>query len=175
MVISEKFRYKNIKIYGLSTAQANILKQTALIFGADCAVNRNVVTGKIETSDVILCGSYSQLQKIISKLKGQPFKLAMLAGEIQDFLNKPAGKTKIAGILNVTPDSFSDRRIIFKTGRCTKKVVSLITDCGSAAMASSGCSAIKMPNPMPKSAVKIAQMTSIATSHFLFLSSLLRV
>ena len=43
------------------------------------------------------------------------------------------------------------------------------------AMASSGCSAIKMPNPMPKSAVKIAQMTSIATSHFLFLSSLLRV
>ena len=82
-VISEKFRYKNIKIYGLSTAQANILKQTALIFGADCAVNRNVVTGKIETSDVILCGSYSQLQKIISKLKGQPFKLAMLAGDFE--------------------------------------------------------------------------------------------
>ena len=26
-VISEKFRYKNIKIYGLSTAQANILKR----------------------------------------------------------------------------------------------------------------------------------------------------
>ena len=113
-VISEKFRYKNIKIYGLSTAQANILKQTALIFGADCAVNKNVVTGKIETSDVILCGSYSQLQKIVSKLKRQPFKLAMLAGKIQDFLNKPAGKTKITGILNVTPDSFSDGGLYLK-------------------------------------------------------------
>ena len=117
-VISEKFRYKNIKIYGLSTAQANILKQTALIFGADCAVNRNVVTGKIETSDVILCGSYSQLQKIISKLKGQPFKLAMLAGEIQDFLNKPAGKT----------DSFSDGGLYLKPEDAQRKLISLIED-----------------------------------------------
>ena len=32
--ITEKFRHKNIKIYNLSLAQANILKQTALIFGA---------------------------------------------------------------------------------------------------------------------------------------------
>ena len=43
------------------------------------------------------------------------------------------------------------------------------------AMASSGYSAIKIPNPMPKSATKIAQITSIKTPHFLFLSSLLRV
>lgn len=127
-VISEKFRYKNIKIYGLSTAQANILKQTALIFGADCAVNRNVVTGKIETSDVILCGSYSQLQKIVSKLKRQPFKLAMLAGKIQDFLNKPAGKTKITGILNVTPDSFSDGGLYLKPEDAQRKLISLIED-----------------------------------------------
>ena len=52
----DKFRYKNIKIYNCSVAQANILKQTALIFGADCAVNRNVITGQIAQSDVILCG-----------------------------------------------------------------------------------------------------------------------
>ena len=43
------------------------------------------------------------------------------------------------------------------------------------AMASSGYSAIKIPNPMPKSATKIDKMTSMETPHFLFLSSLLRV
>ena len=43
------------------------------------------------------------------------------------------------------------------------------------AMAFSGCNAIKMPNPIPKSATKIEKMTSMETPHFLFLSSLLRV
>ena len=103
-----KFRYKNIKIFNLSVAQANILKQTALIFGADCAVNRNVITGNIAQSDVILCGSYSQLKKIASKLMSQPFKLAILGKNILNFLEPQVRKTKLVGILNVTPDSFSD-------------------------------------------------------------------
>lgn len=126
--ISDKFRYKNIKIYGLSIAQANILKQTALIFGADCAVNRDVVTGKADKSDVILCGSYSQLNKIAEKLKSQPFKLALLAGEILEFLGKHQGKTKLAGILNITPDSFSDGGLYFKPEDAQKKLISLIQD-----------------------------------------------
>ena len=63
-IAENKFRYANIKIFDLSIAQANILKQTALIFGADCAVNRNVITGNIKKSDAILCGSYRQLEKI---------------------------------------------------------------------------------------------------------------
>lgn len=103
-----KFRYKNIKVYGLSVAQANILKQTALIFGADCAVNRNVITGNIAKSDVILCGSYSQLNKIAQKLMSQPFRLAILGKNILKFLEPQNRKTKLVGILNVTPDSFSD-------------------------------------------------------------------
>ena len=103
-----KFRYRNIKIFNLSVAQANILKQTALIFGADCAVNRNVITGNITQSDAILCGSYSQLKKIANKLMAQPFKLAILGKKIQNFLEPQTRKTKLVGILNVTPDSFSD-------------------------------------------------------------------
>ena len=106
---ADKFRYKNIKIYSLNLAQANILKQTALIFGADCAVNREVITGKVEHSDVILCGSYSQLKKIAQKLQNQPFRLSKLGEDILSLLapHKQA-QTKLAGILNVTPDSFSD-------------------------------------------------------------------
>lgn len=126
--IAEKFRHKNIKIYNLSLAQANILKQTALIFGADCAINRNVITGNIEKSDVILCGSYSQLLKISEKLKSQPFKLAILAKEIEDFLKPSLRKTKIVGILNVTPDSFSDGGLYNEPQAAIKKLVELFED-----------------------------------------------
>ena len=50
-VACNKFEYKNLKIFSLSLPQANILKQTALSFGADCAVHRDVVTGKSEKTD----------------------------------------------------------------------------------------------------------------------------
>lgn len=126
--IAEKFRYKNIKIYNLSLAQANILKQIALIFGADCAINKNVITGKVEKSDVILCGSYSQLVKIAEKLKFQPFKLAILAKEIEEFLIPSARKTKIVGILNVTPDSFSDGGLYNEPYKAQQKLVELFED-----------------------------------------------
>ena len=52
-----KYKYKNIKIYSLSFVQANILKQTALSVGADCATHRDVITAKAEISDCILGGS----------------------------------------------------------------------------------------------------------------------
>src|SRR5574344_609973 len=78
-----KFEYKNIKIYGLSVAQANILKQLALSEGTDCATNRDVVTGKIELSDVILGGSISELIKISEKLQFQPFGLKFLGEKIR--------------------------------------------------------------------------------------------
>jgi len=104
-----KFRYKNIKIYSLTSAQANILKQTALSVGADCATHRETITGKAETSDCILGGSVSQLCKISEKLKSQPFSLKLLGEKIAGMaLFEKSSKTKIVGILNVTPDSFSD-------------------------------------------------------------------
>ena len=146
--IAEKFRHKNIKIYNLSLAQANILKQTALIFGADCAINRNVITGNIEKSDVILCGSYSQLLKISEKLKSQPFKLAILAKEIEDFLKPSLRKTKIVGILNVTPDSFSDGGLYNEPQAAIKKLVKLFED--GADMVDIGAESTR-PNSIPVS------------------------
>ena len=57
----DKFVYKNFKIYDLTPAQANILKQTAISVGADCGTHREVITGKIEKSNCILGGSISQI------------------------------------------------------------------------------------------------------------------
>lgn len=105
--VIEKFQYKNLKVFGLTPAQANILKQTAISVGADCATHREVITGKIEKSDCILGGSLSQIRKIAEKLQFQPFGLKVLGAELLRFQIK-THKTKIMGILNVTDNSFSD-------------------------------------------------------------------
>lgn len=105
---SDKFRYKTFKIFDLTLPQANILKQTALSFGADCGLHRDVLTSKIEKTDVILGGSYSQLKKICEKLEHQPFSLKFLSSCILNQLEISERKTKLVGILNLTPDSFSN-------------------------------------------------------------------
>ena len=104
----DKFKYKNIKVYSLNSAQANIIKQTAISVGADCATHRDVITGKAESSNVIVGGSFSQITKIADKLKFQPFGLKNLGEQLVKVLEENKRQTKIAGILNVTPDSFSD-------------------------------------------------------------------
>ena len=107
----EKFEYKNFKIFDVTSAQANIIKQLALSVGADCATHRQVITGQIEKSDCILGGNISQLRIIAKKLQLQPFGLKNLGLKLEKLtdsqkLNKD--KTKIVGILNITSDSFSD-------------------------------------------------------------------
>ena len=124
----DKFNYKNIKIFNLNPAQANILKQTALSIGADCATHKEVIRGGIEKSDVIMCGSISQINKIAEKLKTQPFKLSVLGEEIIRHADIKKRKTKLAGILNVTPDSFSDGGEFFDPSNAIKHLVKMIED-----------------------------------------------
>ncbi len=109
IIASDKFRYKNFKIYNLSPAQANIIKQTALSVGADCATHKEVIRGNIELSNAILGGSISQIKKISEKLKFQPFKLGEIGENIyKQSITQRLAITKLAGVLNITPDSFSD-------------------------------------------------------------------
>lgn len=105
--VCDKFNYKNVKIYDLTPAQANILKQTAISVGADCATHREVITGKIEKSACILGGSLSEIKKIAEKLKFQPFGLKVLGEKLCASYESPQ-KTKIMGVLNLTDNSFSD-------------------------------------------------------------------
>lgn len=126
---SDKYRYKTLKIYDLTPAQANILKQTALICGSDCAVHRDVITGKIEFSNAILGGSLSELKKMSEKLKKQPFSLSNLAEKIENQINiKNKPQTKLVGILNVTPNSFSDGGMYFDSKSACEHLYQLIED-----------------------------------------------
>ena len=127
---SDKFQYKNIKIFNLTSAQANIIKQTALSVGADCGTHRDVITAKAEYSNVILGGSISQLKRISDKLKYQPFNLKELGYKINSLIDekKQTVATKLVGILNITPNSFSDGGKYIKPIEAQKHLIKLIQD-----------------------------------------------
>ena len=124
----DKFRYKTLKIFNLTLPQANILKQTALSLGADCGVHREVLTSKVEQTDVILGGSFSQIKKICEKLKHQPFSLKKLAEDIETSLEPTNRKTKLVGILNITQNSFSDGGCFYEPQKARQHLFQLIED-----------------------------------------------
>ena len=130
--VTGKYKYKNLKIFGLTSAQANILKQTALSVGADCATPKGVVSGDINDADCILGGSISQLSKIAVKLGLQPFGLRNLSRKIEEFINETddnnAGSTKIMGILNVTDNSFSDGGLYLDYDSAVERLNKLLED-----------------------------------------------
>lgn len=118
--VADKYKFRLFKIFSLTPQQAAILKQTALACGCDCAVHREVITCKVDISDAVLGGSVAQLGQIAQKLKAQPFSLSKLADDLLANLDLKLApitlrgkvfdwsKTYLVGILNVTPDSFTD-------------------------------------------------------------------
>ncbi|MDD3237571.1 MAG: dihydropteroate synthase [Candidatus Gastranaerophilales bacterium] len=118
---AKKFQNHTFKIFSLKPAEANILKQLCLSLGFDCAVSRDTITCKCETTDCVLNATKSQLDKLIKKLALQPFRLKELSIILKDKLTQTLTPIRLKrsrelsfsepilmGILNVTPDSFSD-------------------------------------------------------------------
>lgn len=112
-----------LKITRISVAAGNILKQTALVCGADCALHRDAISGRVKKTDAILFATPRQYEQICLRLKKQPECAARLVPEIQSLLaaaQRPPHQVKlgrwtlklnrplILGILNITPDSFYD-------------------------------------------------------------------
>jgi dihydropteroate synthase len=109
-----------LKLYGVRTPAANILKQELLGGGADCAVHRDCVSGRTEKTDVLLLGTLKAYRELLRKITPMPFfGLPEIAGELRDYLERPGPRTRLAGgreldysrvlvmgIVNVTGDSF---------------------------------------------------------------------
>jgi len=122
-IFAQKHDCLAIKVEELSVAGANILKQTALGCGGDCAVNRAVVSGKVRRSDGVVFINRRTLRVFVKKLEEQPECASRLVPEFAELeLNLAAGRfvrvrgkrfdlgsrSYVMGVLNVTPDSFSD-------------------------------------------------------------------
>lgn len=120
-----KARTLVIKVAGASIPAAHVLKQQMLSVGGDAAVAKDVITHAVDSTDVLIMGTPNQIRRLVEKLQWQPFGLPELGtdiGALLDTESKPAGRVlrarensidlgaavRVMGILNVTPDSFSD-------------------------------------------------------------------
>ena len=118
-----KLEQRALLVPKVRAAAANILKQEMLSLGGDAAVARGTVACSVSTTDVLLIGTRKQLLTLCTKLTGQPFGLKNLASDLAQVLKNvqcpptiwqtsrrqlSLERPLIMGILNVTPDSFSD-------------------------------------------------------------------
>jgi len=118
-IFAGKSQVLALKLYDLSCAQANVMKQLALSAGCDCAIHRDVIKGEKKISDAILFGTRRQLEAIMEKMSLQMFlnqPLAEIRTGLALYEGRPAlrlagktcemDRTRVMGVLNLTPDSF---------------------------------------------------------------------
>ena len=142
-MMAAKMLTRCVKLTGLQCRQANILKQEMLALGGDAAVARGTVACSIDTTDVILIGTDKQLHALCGKLAPQPFGLPALAAELQKILTFAAQRPRfwrtgqgdlslerplIMGILNVTPDSFSDGSLYSDPQRAIDRALEMVAE-----------------------------------------------
>ena len=138
-----KMRTLCVHLSRLKCGQANVLKQEMLSLGGDAAVARGTVACNIDRTDCILIGTEKQLGRLCRKLKVQPFDLPELAGELDLLLARSAtaptawktsqrtlslNRPLIMGILNVTPDSFSDGGICCDPDRAIERALQMASE-----------------------------------------------
>ena len=128
--VGVQFMLNKTRIYPLlvkdvKSPGANALKQHMLSLGGEAVVGRGVINNSQPTSDVLLLGTLKQYKGLTEKLAYQPWGLKVLGEKIKALVEHLGHKNRIEwkwtdrsltlgertlvmGILNVTPDSFSD-------------------------------------------------------------------
>lgn len=127
-IMARKMVHASISVENVQARAAHIIKQVMLSRGGECATPRDLFLkdGK-DPVNVIMIGTLRQLREAVRNLSVQPFGLKALSGELKAFMagafpREPlersieagshtlelGGRTLVMGIVNVTPDSFSD-------------------------------------------------------------------
>lgn len=122
--MAPKMRHLNVLVEGMTPKVANIIKQEMLSQGGDAAVSRGCVDCSVRRTDVLIMGTVKQILRFADKLRLQPFGLKDVSADLRELLDrfehKPflletprrkirlADRTLIMGVINMTPDSFSD-------------------------------------------------------------------
>jgi len=122
-IMAKKGEFFVVRMEDLPLKGALLLKQEALAAGMECALPWCTAALTCEKTPAILFGTLRQFEILTNKMMLQPFKGKIMAQEIENAINNyrkdefvvRAGDfkieippLKIMGILNVTPDSFSD-------------------------------------------------------------------
>ncbi len=153
-LMTPKFVYRVLKLEAVPLRAAIILKQEMLARGGEAAVSREVAGLKAEVTDVLLGATLRQYREVVARLKAQPFGLAGIGRAITEalgFYDAPGAsnrakaasvlacghgrwqfplgeRTYIVGILNVTPDSFSDGGSHFTLDQAAAAARAMVAD-----------------------------------------------
>ncbi len=132
------------RISGLPAPAAHILKQTMLSIGGDVGVSYGSLTMRDATTDVLVIGTESHYRRLIENLKVQPLDLKQVSEQIEKALSL-SGKTRfhlrlgdhplqvgertlLMGVVNVTPDSFSDGGEYLEPEKAADRCFQLVED-----------------------------------------------
>ncbi len=123
-IMLSKLAYWLFYLTNVPVIAANIIKQEFLSKGAEAAVHRKSITHSVNGTDMVVGASQQALDYIISSLEKQAFGLSNIANKFRNVIQHVQQPYSlftrrqqtlaysqgpiIMGILNVTPDSFSD-------------------------------------------------------------------
>lgn len=145
-IMTPKALFRTISVNNVPTKAANLLKQTFLAKGAEVAVTRGTADLSVERTEVLICGTMKHYRLALSQLRQQPWGLPDLASAIEKALMNDGndqrrryeikGKTLaigpehtlVMGILNLTPDSFSDGGRHNAMEMAVERAVELVAD-----------------------------------------------
>ena len=124
-IMTRKGRIFPVRLDGVSLKASPLLKQEVLSVGGDAAHARGIADHSVAASPVVLLATWGQYRRLLPKLRRQPFRLTELADEVDRALRAYVAhgprtiagphrslvvgdRPRVMGVVNVTPDSFSD-------------------------------------------------------------------
>jgi dihydropteroate synthase len=138
-----KTLHYNLKVEGIDPRTANLLKQEMLSVGGDAALDRRGLDCSSTSTGALLMGTEKQFEKLFSKLEQYP-DLQPFGQSLREILRNLSrahytircrkrtftlGKqTLLMGVLNVTPDSFSDGGIFFDKEKAIARGLKMVEE-----------------------------------------------
>ena len=143
-ILTPKAFHYLIKLEGIPSSTANLLKQEMLSVMADAAIPKEVASFTSKKSDVLLIGTEAQLRKLLPRLNRQRFNLPQVSRKVSELLKNfkkdkfvlsfkdkkmdLARKVAVMGILNLTPDSFYNGGKYTTESRALRRVEKMLKE-----------------------------------------------
>jgi dihydropteroate synthase len=124
-IMTRKGRIYAIWLDDVPLKASPLLKQEMLSAGGDASHARGIADHSVAASPVVLLATWGQYRRVLPKLRRQPFALREVADEVDRALRAYVAhgprvvpgahrsltvgdRPRVMGVVNVTPDSFSD-------------------------------------------------------------------
>lgn len=141
-IMADKMTHLSISLEGVKARAAQIIKQVMLSKGGECATPRDLLLKTVEPVDIIMIGTVRQLRVACQNLSVQPFGCKAISAEVKALMARElSGKvrlmkagpyelrfgerTLVMGIINVTPDSFSESGELFDFDAAKKRALEM--------------------------------------------------